>query len=179
MPSKVHPNGWVTLDQELIERCLLFGQQMVAGYAAGRMLCRKVFAEADRDVQLQALAKMAECACALYLWLSVDDLDWFGERKNGDGHDLVFRNRYLFDIKHTEHGRRLIWPVTKNDDYWRKDFNCLALVIGSPPKFEVAGVISKERFFRQKEISDGSFLAPGTWWLDRRFLSKPYEVFRE
>jgi hypothetical protein len=166
---------WVALEQALIERCLLFGAQMIHGYAVGRMTDRKVYGEADRCERLQAMAKMAECAFAIFARRSPEDLDWFGDHKNGDGHDLVV-DRYFFDVKHTEEGRKLIWPLTKNDEFWTKDFNCLALVVGSPPSFEIVGIVSKNRFFQQKEVAqrgDGSGLAAGTWFMRRQRLSDP------
>jgi hypothetical protein len=170
---------WVALEQPLIERCHLFGAQMIHGYAIGRMTDRKVYGEADRCARLQGMAKMAECAFAIFARRSPeDDLDWFGDHKNGDGHDLVV-DSYLFDVKHTEEGRMLIWPLTKNEEFWTKDFNCLALVVGSPPSFEIAGVVSKRRFFRQKEEArpgDGSGLATGTWFMRRKRLSDPLMI---
>jgi hypothetical protein len=166
---------FVALEPELIARGFEYGELMVWGYATGRMTDRKVYAKADSDVRLQALSKMAECAFAIFARKSPDDLDWFGEHKNGEGHDLVVQ-KYLFDIKHTEDGRKLIWPVTKNDEFWTKDFNCLALVIGRPPVFEIAGIISKRRFDREKQVAeegDGSGLFPGTWFMHRDKLSDP------
>jgi hypothetical protein len=177
---KPHPQAraipmslFIALDAPLMDRCTAFGAQMIHGYATRRMTDRKVYDAADKNIRLQAMSKMAECAFAICMRHCPDDLDWFGEHKNGEGHDLAV-NRFLIDIKHTERGTKLIWPLTKVDDFWSKDFNCLALVIGSPPVFEIAGIVSKHRFYKQKQVAeygDGSAFAPGTWYMPRARLS--------
>jgi hypothetical protein len=68
-----------------------------------------------------------------------------------------------------------IWPVNKRHEFARRRFNVLALVVGTPPLFELAGVVSKRRFERERLTASDEFgrLDLGTWYMDRSVLAGP------
>jgi hypothetical protein len=157
----------VELDNTLIERCYNFGQQMVADYANG--FCNASLAvsshDAERNPKIQAKAKMAECAFAIYAGLSPNKVKW------GTGIDAgsdIALGAALIDIKWTAHGRCLIWPYRKTEFFDSKNFDALVMVKGDVPVFWIQGWISKIQFKAQKQIAGPNHkLTQGTWYIDQ------------
>jgi hypothetical protein len=128
-----------------------------------------------RETRRVAFGKMAECVVCLRVRLDpISHLDWFNEKKRGEGHDIEYGLRKL-DVKHTYYGSRLIWPQRSNEKFDRLDFNTLALVTGeSEEGLTIEGVISKARFAAEKTVSKGEYgIAAGTWYMHKESLDDP------
>jgi hypothetical protein len=107
--------------------------------------------DAASNPELQALARMGECAICIYGGLSVETLNW--DRCYDDGCDLVIGGKRV-DVKHTRSGRYLIWPNPKNSLYEVKKFDVLALVIGDEHRgFELAGCVTKDELRRLHHVA--------------------------
>ena len=113
-------------------------------------------------------SKIGECAVAIYFGLEpLVDVHWamFAD----DGKDLSLPNGIRADVKTTPgHYRKLLWSLEVNDLYWQKTFNVLIACsidsMAAPGECAIEGFITKEDFFRTKQISDGSDgLDPDTW----------------
>jgi hypothetical protein len=160
----------VTLPPEIQKRCWRYGEHIVLDYDSGwNARSREVSSHgAETNIELQALARMAECAFCIWLGRSIEALNW--SRYCDDGYDTP-SSMGRVDVKHTKAGRLLIWPVRKNDLYQSKRFDVLVLVIGGPEIFEIAGWISKEAFRQRHQIApEGHKLFPGTRFMDRDAL---------
>lgn len=160
-------NPTVVLPPELVERAERWAQQVVDDYAAGRNAASRAVTcfDAHSNVRLQAHAKMAECAFALFAGTDPKfSITW--NRHCDGGSDFFWRGK-RWDIKATSaRGQYLIWPIAKNHIYASKHFDMLALVRGDVPRFEIAGFVSKEEFFAHKQVSPGPPQHPlfaGTW----------------
>jgi hypothetical protein len=128
-----------------------------------------------RKTRMVAFGKMAECVVCVAVHLDpVSHLDWFNERKRGEGHDIQIGAAKL-DVKHTFYGSRLIWPQRSNEKFDRLDFNTLGFVTGeSEEGLTIEGVISKARFAAEKTISKGEYgIAAGTWYMHKESLDDP------
>jgi len=160
----------IELPLEVQKRCRDYAGLIVRDYASGwNSRSRSVSShDAESNIELQELARMAECAFCVWLGQSVEGLNW--SRHCDSGYDTATEMGRA-DVKHTKGGRYLIWPIRKNHLFETKQFDVLVLVVGGPDVFEVAGWIPKEGFWQRHEIaSEGHKLFPGTWFMDRKNL---------
>jgi hypothetical protein len=166
----------VTLPPDLACRSWRYGESVVAGYAAGHNANSRAVTcfDAHSNIELQAYARMAECAFCVWADISTEKLNWSGTCD--DGADISAPDR--IDIKHTKGGRRLIWPLGKNSIFSSKRFNRLVLVIGDIFNgFEISGWITKEDFGIKHHVAPvNHVLVHGTWFLDKSEL-EPMETF--
>jgi hypothetical protein len=163
-----------------IEHSWAYAKLVIDLYARGECEQSRAFSYrgAEANEELWALAKMAECAFAM--WADLDPLDpqilnWRGLP---DWWDVVVFG-WRVDVKHTVAGSRLIWPLRKKELFNDAQFDVLALVRGEPPAFEITGVVHKERFARHRfeEIKGGN-LDPGTWYMKKGQLDHPRTLLR-
>jgi len=148
-------------------------RRMVANYDAGfNEASRRVSClGAESDVELQAVAKMAECAFAIWAGLNPIIAVHWGESVDS-GYDVLFF--YRVDVKETAmENRFLIWPLGKND-IWRhkrERFDVLVLVKSAPPLFLMAGWVDAETFESKHCVADDEHpLRSGTWFMHERNL---------
>lgn len=162
----------IRLPPDLVSRCWRYGEQIVSDYASGWNANSRAVScfDAEQNTELQALARMAECALCLWARQPIEKLDW--GRHCDAGFDLAVGD-FRIDVKHTKNGRYLIWPIAKNSIFESKKFDALVLVIGTPERgFELAGWMSKPGFRRnRKTAQEGGKLFPGTWFVDRDDLA--------
>jgi hypothetical protein len=158
----------ITLPHELVSRSKTWAEQVVSDYANGRNAASRAVTcfDAHSNVELQAHAKMAECAFAL--WCGADPkyaIQW--ERFCDDGADFIF-NGWRWDVKATKgNGKFLIWPIAKNEIFASKRFDMLVLVRGDVPNFEIVGCVTKGGFANRKQIAtQGHKLFRGTWYMN-------------
>src|SRR5262245_36759666 len=121
------PNNWIDCSRQ-------FAEQVVADYVSGRKSRELSCYDADKNITLQATAKMCECAFAVWGGLKpATAIDW--TRRTDNGTDIQWRGK-RWDIKATGMGSHyLIWPIVKNSIYHTKQFDCLALVKFAVPTF--------------------------------------------
>ena len=156
----------VTLPDEWIKRSREWGARVVADYADGRNARSRAVScfDAESNIELQAKAKMCECAFAL--WAGIDPSRCHWERHCDDGADSTWLGR-RWDIKATRiNGRFLIWPIAKNHIFESKRFDHLVLVKHDEPRFVIAGWVSKQEFSKNHKVAgEGHKLFPGTWYM--------------
>jgi hypothetical protein len=163
--ADTNPND-VRLPDVWIARCWKHARKIVCDYAVGKHAPSLAVSShgAEKNIGLQAQAKMAEVAFAI--WCGCDPeavVNWSGEIDPGFD---VF-HKIKFDVKHTAHGHRLIWPINKNDFFDSKDFDALVLVRGESPLFNIWKWIWKKDFRRGRLIAgEGHDLTPGTRYMD-------------
>jgi hypothetical protein len=159
-------NPTIDLPSNWINCCREYAEKVVVDYANGRNAKSRAVTcfDAHDNITLQATAKMCECAFAVWAGMDPARLNWSGFCDNGT--DIIWRSK-RWDIKATKiGGQYLIWPITKNEIYDSKQFDCLALVKFAVPTFELAGWISKGEFSATHEIAtDGHKLFSGTWYV--------------
>lgn len=120
-------------------------------------------------------SKMAEVALAIHLG---DDPAFATQWIIGaadPGYDVMDKDGLKYDVKSTtnEKASRLIWPMSQNATYSKKDFDFLVFCIVDQNPFgrmghqvEIVGYETKRGFFERKQVSDGSDrLKPGTWYM--------------
>lgn len=168
------PAPVVELPAALVQPCRDFGLAVVRAYAAGM---HWTYRRAEKNPELQAIARMAECVACL--WAGLDPataLQW--DIRPDPGFDLCAFGARL-DIKSTlTAGRFLLWPQCKNDVFDDKPFDALALVRAAPPRFKLAGWISKQDFAATRRIAPpGHPLDPGTWHVGAADL-RPMDILR-
>jgi hypothetical protein len=167
-------NHIIELTDAIMRRCYDHGGMMIAGYTSGRNpRSRSVSSHgAEDNPMLQAIAKMGECALALWLGLDLDALNW-GEWSDS-GWDVEYRGRLRLDAKTIEMERRyLIWPVNKRYFYDEIKAHVFVLVKHDLPLFQIYGWISKFDFKQiRKEAGHDHKLTEGTWYVDQDDLFK-------
>lgn len=141
---------------------------MVRDYRAGRCESSRAVSShgAEHDNWLQAKAKMAECAFAI--WAGADPVEVVRWEAGPDtGADVVLAG-IRFDVKWMQgHGRFLIWPIRKAAIYDTKQFDAFVAVRGDGPCQQVIGWISKRQFRDKHHVAgEGHKLTFGTWYLD-------------
>lgn len=165
MDSKRSPV--VTLPSKVIRRCLIHGCNIVDAYRKGLNGNSLAVSShgAEHDPFLQAQAKMGECAFCLWAGLSCDVLKW--NNRADSGFDVVVGSVRI-DVKTIEMGRRfLIWPVNKRGFFHEKIFDAFVLVKAELPSFTIAGHISKDAFFEQRQVACANHLLDeGTWYVE-------------
>lgn len=158
----------VILPLEWIVRCKEYGEEIVAGYAAGRNAASRAVSShgAEADADLQATAKMGEVAFCLAAGMNPEAaLNWSGA--TDQGWDVKFFGIKV-DVKTIGmHKELLIWPVNKTSFFWEKKFDVLVLVKAAPPRFVIQKWITKMAFYAEKTIagSERRGITPGTWYL--------------
>ncbi len=165
-------NHKIVLPEKLIQRCNKFGERVVDSYRAGlnQASLSVSYRGADKNVALQAEAKMAECAFCL--WAGLDPIETLHWGRAADlGYDVIYKGSRL-DIKWVGLGRKyLIWSKAKNDFFDTRPFDAFVLVKGLRPRFEVSGWLSKYDFYHRHGIAGRSHvLDEGTWFMDSREL---------
>jgi hypothetical protein len=157
----------IKLPAYLIDRCIIFGQHIVDGYASGQWANSRAVScfDAQSNAKLQAHSKMGECAATLLLGLDPESSLRWGEIPD-PGYDLHIAG-HLIDVKAVNLGRRfLLWSIKKNEFYQSKNFNVLLLVRGDAPEFEAVGWVTKEAFFKDHKVADENHpLFTGTWYM--------------
>jgi hypothetical protein len=131
------------------------------------------------------VGKLAECAAANHFWV-IDQVQW--EPGPDNYYDLVIgadddERKYRVDVKGSLAPFMLIWPVSKNEDYFNRSFDLLLSVTVpslSPPadatafRCFVEGFVTKSEFAQCKHVADGSRGQPkldaGTWYMPKREL---------
>jgi len=167
------PLHLVTLPNDVIDRCMRFGCDVVLAYRSGQNANSLSVSShgAELNPYLQAQAKAGECAACHFFGLPIDCLNW--RNRPDAGHDLIFAGRRI-DVKTIDADKRfLIWPVRKINLFASKQFDLFVLVCGTFPQFvfEVAGFISKSTFAARHRVADDRHaLAVGTWYMDRNEL---------
>ena len=161
----------IRLPDSIISRCREHGEHVVKDYASGlNARSRSVSSRgAESNPELQAIAKMAECAFAMWIGVSIELLNWGGYADPGWDVKL---NRLRFDVKNTlMRNRLLIWPLNKSDFYDAKQFDVMVLVKQAVPEFLVHKWISKKDFKTGRLVApDDGYLDPGTWYMDSEKL---------
>jgi hypothetical protein len=121
---------------------------------------------AQFNIELQAHARMAECAIALHFGLDPRAaLHW------SDYCDAGFDLRAFgvrWDNKQTDRGRNLIWPINKRHIYQTKEFDVLGLVRGPVDEriFIMVGFTNKPMFWHEHKVADDAHaLDAGTWYM--------------
>lgn len=122
-----------------------------------------------------AKSKMAECIVALSLSIEIDALDWeVGNKLEDPGYDVTVPGG-IIQVKHTEFGRCLLWPVKARHKYAGSNFSHMALVTGNNRiGFEHFGYITKEKFYATKKIGHPMRrpkMDHGTWYVEGETLS--------
>lgn len=170
----------VVLEKAVIDRCYEFAHQIVSNYVGGHNdRSRSVSSHgADVDIELQARAKMAECAFAIWARIGIERVSWMLGPDNGA--DFTVRANLRVDIKHTGlRSRYLIWPLRKNALFESKQFDAIVLVKSEADLFEISGWISKIEFSRRKlTAAEGHALTAGTWYVPEEILSEPNHLSR-
>lgn len=168
----------VRLPNQLIEDCWGFAQRAVDDYQAGlnpnSLACS--YRNADKDVELWAIAKMSECAFAIYAGADPKyALHW--ERRPDNGYDLFWLGK-RWDVKNTKmHCQYLIWSKAKNHIYDSKLFDAMALVKARWPDFLICGWIGKSDFLNKKKVAAaGHALDAGTWFVHESELHHQFEI---
>lgn len=162
-----------------------FALEVVEGYRLGRKdFSRRLTVPGKPAIWgnagVQYTGRLGEIAWCLYLGLEPDTaLDWAQWCDHGADFKV---GPYAIDVKATNHahGSRLIWPVSKNDYWNRKQFNGLALArVEEGDNVRLMGAVSKKRFEAECVTSDGQDrLVPGTRFMHAERLCPPHE-FRE
>jgi len=158
----------VTLPNDLIERSKEFARETVAAYRRGdNSYSFDVSSHgAEFNAELQAHARMAECAFCLWAGLDANvALNWTS--RCDPGWDVYYAGRRV-DIKATHaRGRYLIWPINKRVElFQKKTFDDLVLVRGDEPTFVIAGISSKQEFENAFQIAGRDHvLDAGTWYV--------------
>jgi hypothetical protein len=157
----------VTLPRDLIDHCERYGRQVVDDYRAGLNSASLAVSShgAEANVELQSIARMAECAFCCFA--SIDplaSLNW--SHRCDPGYDVWCWNMH-WDIKYTNwHGRFLIWPINKRAIFHSKKFDALCLVKADPPRFLIGGHTLKAIFAAEHLVAPpGHKLAAGTWYM--------------
>lgn len=111
-----------TLSPEWLDRCDVFGREVVASYLAGKKTRSRFLQVPGKppiygDAEVQAMGRRCEIGVCLILGVDPRGLNWDGE-KCDPGMDFSFHGTSV-DVKGTDHPRaeRLIWPVTKKEFY--------------------------------------------------------------
>lgn len=173
-----------SVDVRWVERSkVTYGPRRVADYkAGGSPMSLSVSGEwgAEGDPMLQARGKIGEVAFALWIGLDPDKggVNWEVEKKDGDGgYDVQIPAGYRVDVKTTYPPRKLIWSKAVNHLYAGAKFDVLVAVSIDEADYQqcwIEGVVSKERFSRDKQVADeanGGGLTPGTWFMEKRDLA--------
>lgn len=164
----------VRLPPDLVELCDKYGADLVAHYARGGSPNSAAVSSrgAERNTQLQSMAKQAECVFCQEYGLGPLDLRWDCTVPD-KGWDVVY-GRARVDVKYTERGRRLIWPANKASFIMSKNFDALVLVkmTGRGEGFTV-GWIGKTNFIAHCLTAvegDETRLDAGTLYVDQDAL---------
>jgi hypothetical protein len=169
---------YVLIPDTLVKRGLLWGEKLVAHYAAGGSpQSRAVSGDrgTEKDPLRQARGKIGEVAVAILFGKNpLTDMKW--NLAPDQGSDIRSPSGLLVDVKTTFPPYKLIWSRTINDLYHQKMFDALVSVSIDSENYSkcwVEGWISKENFFKEKQIADGinSGLEKGTWFVDKVILS--------
>ena len=157
----------IRLSDELIARCLALAQKIVREFAEGKWSNHLSHRNADKNVQVWFEGKMAECVFAFESGFGIGAVSFTGEP---DPHwDVRFRVKRV-DVKQTgPGGRYLLWPISKNGEWHKRDFDVLVLTIMREDGLGCSvGWITKEEFFAKKKIAGPNHpLDEGTWYVDR------------
>jgi hypothetical protein len=163
-PTVTLPNKWINESER-------YGLRVVNGYSDGRNPESLSVSSrgAEKNVALQAHARMAECAGCLHFGLDpTTALDWSQFCDNG--YDFIYAG-VRWDVKATRNGHYLIWPVNKRDIFDSKQFDDLILIRGVQPTFTIAGFILKSVFREEHRVAGGGHvLDRGTWYMDEEDL---------
>lgn len=147
----------IKLPSNLVRRCRAFATDVVNSYASGNNNNSLAVSThgAEKNIDLWAESKMAECIFAIEFNLSpLDDLNW-QLRPDGDYDIIVGEHRV--DVKCGQmHDRYLIWPIGKNHLFKQKQFDILAFtkVDLTFAAGHTVGWVSKSRFLRERWIAD-------------------------
>jgi hypothetical protein len=167
-----------------VERGLQWGDDMVAWYASDegrRSASRSVSGGwgVETDPIRQAQGKIGEVAAAICCGLDPEiTVNWKTQTGGDGGVDIVLQGGTSADVKTTLAPFNLIWSRAINHLYWdsSKRFEVLISVSIDEIKFcdcWIEGWISKQRFFDDKQISDGKNagrLDVGTWFMRKNTL---------
>lgn len=134
-----------------------WGERSVEGYANKEKEASRPYARPgiDKDVRLQAMSRIGECAVCIYLNHNPEDLDW--GPKLDRGWDIVDLGKKL-DVK-TSAKRLLIWPVTKNNFLDPPKADIFVSVNGRDWLFEnrsfvlLLGWVTTQRFIREHKVA--------------------------
>lgn len=166
----------VKLPSDLRTACLKAGEMIVQDLRSPLCIEDALSAAlsthgAELDPFLQANAKAAECVFCL--WAGFDPLRSLRWRHADSGYDIVWYSVFI-DVKHTAHRNgRLIWPIGKNDQFERKNFDVFVLVTGHDVDFELCGWTTKATFLKHHRIAErGDGLSVGTWFMDQAALNE-------
>jgi hypothetical protein len=171
------PNS-IELPADLLVRCQKFGEHVVANYRAGYNVNSRAVSShgAEADVNLQACAKMSECAFCI--WARLDPLQalhW--DRWVDGGYDLIW-GKTRIDVKSIGiTDRFLIWPYRKTGFYDDKKFDVLVVVREHAPTFLIERWIEKGQFRERKLVAnDDHALTAGTWFMSVSDLHEMYSL---
>ena len=165
----------IILDADLLERCVIFGTEVVSSYAAGnkpqsQAVAVKEKPPIDINPEIQAMARRCECGAALALGLDPKTaLDWGNVPDHGGDFDY---GGYLIDVKGTDHpfAQRLIWPVSKNHLF--DDHPSEVLIAAQngrhndDDKIMIHGWTHKDDFRNRRRTAKGERgIVDGTWYM--------------
>jgi len=144
-----------------------YGAKRVLDMQAGLYAkSRQLSIAGSNNPVLQADARAAEAACAQRLGLDpLFAIDWF-RTKADDGYDLQV-DGLLIDVKSIPYHRNpfLKWATPHGIGFATARFDLMILAMGGGAEWDILGWISKPAFHARKEISDGSHLLAGTWYM--------------
>lgn len=175
----------VEIPAVLVDRGRLWAKRLVSHYAeGGSPNSRAVSGDrgTERNAERQAQGKIGEVAVAILFGRNpLLDVKW--NLVPDGGSDLVAPCGLLVDVKTTLPPRRLIWSRTINHLYKAKRFDALVAVSIDARDLGqcwIEGWISKDRFFADKRIADGSNgLESDTWFVEKSELDPIDDLLEE
>jgi len=164
----------------LIGHARLFAEALIKHYADGgspQSRARSGNRGTESNFERQCQAKIGEVATALFFDLDpLVAVKW--DLKPDKGSDLTLATGLRIDVKTTLPPFKLIWSNNINDLYEQKQFDVLVSVSIDPDEWSdcwLEGYIRKAEFAAEKQVADGRSvggkLEPGTWFMDKEYLS--------
>lgn len=163
----------IELSEYWQDRCWENGAMRVRLMAEGKLSKVKcVDLEVSTSVERQAVSKMCEVACCLWLGADPELMHW-GEQPD-PGYDVVDPIGRRIDVKGIDYDRHyLVSPLTWNNEFSSLNFDRFVLVKADPPWFEICRTISKREFHEKHHVAGvNHILRPGTWHMHEQELQR-------
>lgn len=126
--------------------------------------------ELSDEEQMRSVA--AECAVAQFL--QMPGFEFVRQYHQNGYHDVRTKTGLRVDVKSSSHANatRLIWPLSKNEDFASRNFDLLVFCkTNALPVVELVGWVYKQEFEVRHGIAEGkNGLEAGTWYMERTEL---------
>jgi hypothetical protein len=162
------PNTYCMTSGE-IDLCWNFAKKVAATYETPE---KRFSGELTVDAQARTkrertfwFSRCSEWAVCRLLGINpATELSW--KLSIDDGHDLIYRDRFI-DVKTSKAPNpRLIFPVTKAQWVEECDIDYLCLTYAVVPHVTIIGFVSIAEFIKRKRVSVGADgFKPGTLWM--------------